>query len=375
MAEFKTIKQFTDEMARELVSRSDNKLSNLVAGSVGRSLLEAVASGHFFIQTMVKKVYRGLYIKSAVGLFLEALASNFGLERKRATYATGYLTIERSTDTSIEILKAGTEFLTEVESLSNQKRYTLQADVVFPVGVTQMQGLVQANNLGTIGNTISDTITIVRNSSISLNSVNNDEDINNGVDAETDEELKNRLYNKVLALLGGNKRTIRDAALSVEGVVYTFISDDPVTPGMSYLFVNNRTGDLDSSIVDEVRDAVETVRPMGVTISIARSPVRTVSIYCKIRFESDFVDPNLKNSLKLKIEDFINSLKPSQYLYRSDIVAFIENQTGVDGVVNELTEGYYQIQVKIDDSFKDIVNVTSNEMIRTSTDLITIETD
>ncbi len=349
MNNYKTIKTFTEEILREIESSTEGKITNPVTGSVIRSIVEAFSTSLFFIQTMVKKVYSSLYISKAKGLMLDALAKNFLIERKMATYATGLITITREDTTTEQTLVAGTLFMTEDNNYNTQKRYVLQHNVTFPVGVSQMDGIIQAVDIGTAGNTSANTITFVKNTSMPVLSVNNDSDITNGVDTETDEELKNRLILKILSLLGGNERVIRSAALEVEGVVYTFVVDDRVIPGIAYLFVNNREGDIDESIINEVREKVEEVRPMGIIITVAKSPVNKVSLYCKLVLRSNFMSNNIVAELKTQLKNYVNSLNPSQSLRISDLIGFIERHPAVDYVVNDPYNG--GLQFKINDQF------------------------
>jgi len=368
--QFKTIKTFVDDCLRELVSRTSGKISNPVAGSVIRSLMEAVSTIHFFVQTMIKKVYKGLYISKAMGLFLDAIAKNFLVERKRATFATGFVSIVRENDSNKQYLPAGTLLTTEDSTFSYQKRYILQEQLMFPAGVSEMQGVIQAERVGVVGNTLSNTITFIKNDTIGILSVTNDDDITNGVDVEKDEELRSRIFLKILSLLGGNARVVRSAALEVAGVVFTFIVDDRNIPGIAYLFVNNQSGDIDSSIIDQVREKVEEVRSMGIIINIARSPVNNVSLWLKVKLRSTFIDSNVSSDIKVQLENFVNSLKPSQSLHLSDLVGFIEQHPAVDYIVNDTSQG--GLQFKINNSSESILDVDAIEMIRTSTDIIEV---
>lgn len=367
--EFKTHKVYVDNALKELASQSEGKIINPATGTVVKSIIESVFSIVFYIQTLLKKLYRSLYLRTASGLFLDMLARNYGKERKQATYATTYIKVTRSRDDIEQVLQARTVFLTEQDALGEQKKYVLLENIRFPIGTFTAYGLVQAVELGTSGNTDDNTILIVQNQNIGIDTVTNEEDVGNGVDSETDEELRARIENYILGLNTGNERNIRDIALDVEGVIYTFIRDDKNIPGIVYLMINNQTGDLDSSIISEVRERLQDERLMGITINVSRSPIKNVTLYIKIKLRSRFVDQNITDKIKMSVADFINSLQPSKSLRRSDLIGHIEKISGVDYIINENGN----LQLKINNSYDDIDNVSTNEMVRTSPDLIEIE--
>lgn len=367
-SEFKTHKQFTDDAVKEIVTRSNGLIINPVTGSVIKSIIEAVCSFIFFIQTMIKKVYRNVYDNFASGLFLDMIGMNWLLTRRLPTYATTNVLFTRSNDTIEETLQAGCLCTTVNDSTGIRKDYILQDDVTFIEGVSEAYGVVQCTTSGTFGNTTADSIVVVRNNSIGINEITNPSEVNNGVDIETDEEFRTRIQNHKLGLLGANRSCIRDAALSVEGVTYAFVNQDNITSGVSYLYVNNQDGNLDISIINEVRDAVNEVRAEGVTINVSRSKVRLVSIDVTVHLLNNFFDNNITTTIKTSIKNFINSLKPSSYLRFSDLYSCIDGITGVDYVVN--TDGV--MQLTIDDDYLDIEDVGSYEMIRTTNDLITV---
>jgi uncharacterized phage protein gp47/JayE len=358
-----------NEILQELVTRSSNKIINPSTGSVVRSLVEAMSTSIFYSLTMLKKSLRSIYVKTAKGLLLDLLALNFGLRRKQYTYATTYVTFTRTRDDIEEVLNAGAIVSTEPNVTGQQKNYILTETLLFPVGTVSLDGVVKASNPGTIGNTYPESITIIRNNSISISEITNLLEVANGVDTETDEEFRERIELYILSLLGGNERVIRSAALSVEGVVYTFLSNDKYSPGICYLSVNNQLGNLDSSIINEVREVVNDIRPLGVVVNVSRSPVKYVTIYVKLKLKNNFLDNNLSNLIRISINNYVNSLKPSNSLRKSDLIGHIEKIDGVDYIYND--NG--QCQVKMNNDFLEIENINSNEMIRTKEELIEVE--
>lgn len=366
---FKTIKEYYEDMVSEITSRSEQ--INLIGdGTVLGSILQAISVQFGYLTILLKQCVRSAFIDTAKGDFLTAKASDWKVYRKEETHASTTIKLERVNTTSQLRIAPGQMFYTELDPFNQNKEYVLSTPIVFGVGESVATGTIVATTAGTEGNTLANTITVANPTIASITSITNEEDVTNGVDTETDNDLRPRLRTHMNGLMGANERSIRAAALSVTGVYYVFLKEHEVKPGIFYVYVNNKNGDIDRATISEVISAVNSVKAYGTTAVVTKSPVKLTTINIKIQKLNRLSDSTqLENKIKDLVLTYVNSLPPANALRISDLVGFIERIDGVDYVQNN--EGY--LELKLNGSHADLTTVSTIELIRTREDLINVE--
>ncbi|KIQ93890.1 hypothetical protein LH47_02040 [Anoxybacillus thermarum] len=130
--------------------------------------------------------------------------------------------------------------------------------------------LVEAEIVGSSGNVLANTITVLVDVIDGVESVTNPQAFENGVDEESDESLLARYYERIRKpITSGNIAHYRQWALEVAGVGDAKVY--PVWNGSGTVKVvllgTDKTAPA-QSVIDEVATHIENVRPIGATVTV-----------------------------------------------------------------------------------------------------------
>lgn len=156
-------------------------------------------------------------IDSKVGSDLDAFVSLFGFARKTGSAATGLVTFYVSNPTTTDIyIPAGTNVSTSTSSvITGAIVFVATSATTILAGTDSATATVQAVNVGTSGNVPAGTITTYAGTSTTqISFVNNDVATSNGIDPETDEELRLRFKNTIFRNIAGTQDQFLSIALS-----------------------------------------------------------------------------------------------------------------------------------------------------------------
>lgn len=188
-------------------------------GRIARSLA-AIANEN---EQELEKVYNASFISKAVGVSLDRLARNYGVERVAATYAT------------VELSFVGTPaFVIPVNSgykTSDGYIFVLSENVILDAN-GKGQGFAYAQNTGAAYNVASNSINIQVQPVSDVTTVNNVLASEGGADIETDTSLRDRILESIKGINSATNDGIISAVRSVAGVKAARI-------------VENKTGDTD----------------------------------------------------------------------------------------------------------------------------------
>lgn len=201
-----TIDSLMSEIGLDDENYMDTVLEEAVADTVWQKASQTVNAVFF---TIIKYLFRTPYQKflsavrailpqffilSATGTWLELWAGDFDLERDLGHKAQHRVRIVKDTDVELDLLDTDVFYVDEL----NPRRFLIDQAYNFPTGVTECLILVEADDIGTDYNVITDQISKCERS-IPVTSIANYEQVVTGANVETDDELRARIQDKRFA--------------------------------------------------------------------------------------------------------------------------------------------------------------------------------
>ena len=189
---------------RARLNQTDPSLSAEV-GTPERKIIDAVAeviAGSYIDSQLVAS---GWDLDTKVGIELDQLTGLFGFGRHEGKRAKGRVRFTLRTPATNEVvINVGTVVFLPATDVSPQVDYTTQTVGVIPPGQTTTEVDVECTAVGSVGNTTVNTL-IGSQGFSSTGSVTNHVPISGGLDAEDDDELRERFRNTFLRNLTGTR--------------------------------------------------------------------------------------------------------------------------------------------------------------------------
>jgi uncharacterized phage protein gp47/JayE len=194
-------------------------LTDWEEGSVVRSLFESFAYEMALLYEQMQSVYDAGYVDTATGPNLDRVVAVLGITRNEPDFATGVVTFERDPGATAAVtIPAGT-LVTTAEQDAARKAYQTIEDAVLAPGQTAASAKVQAGERGAAMTADSGTVTVMPRPVPGVKTVRNARPIRFlGRERETDDELRVRAKNALLASGRASATSIENALLGLPGV-------------------------------------------------------------------------------------------------------------------------------------------------------------
>ena len=174
------------------VEASATQLLDLTVGSTLRAVLEADASIGLWMQWLILLVLRTTRAATSSGTDLDSWMADLTLTRLPAVAATGTVTFSRFTPSMSALIPAGALIRTSdgaqifaVSMDTSQPAWSAASDgYIVAGGVISLDVPVTAQTPGSTGNVQASTITLLASALPGIDSVNNVNALQNGLDAE-----------------------------------------------------------------------------------------------------------------------------------------------------------------------------------------------
>ena len=222
-----------------------------------------------FMKTYVElgELYKVAFGDTAYGEFLTRKASDSGVVRKEATKAIGFVTVKGNGE-----LPKGSQFATQTGVLFE----TLEDVRIEQTATVRVQAVLA----GIGGNVIAQAISVIPMSIPGMLSVSNAEPMQDGFEAETDEELRTRYLNHVRTPgTSGNINHYYEWAMSVAGVGGAKVIPTWNGAGtVKVIVVDTEYKAASTEIVTKVQTYIDKVRPMGAVVTVKTVEPTTINI-------------------------------------------------------------------------------------------------
>lgn len=247
------------------------------------------------------------FAETGSGIYLDRKVSEQGLLRKPATKATTNVTVTGTVGASIT---AGDKVASDTTTYIFKETKTIDS-------TGQASVLVECEESGTIGNVPVGAIQYFPITLPGLTSVTNQAAVTNGYDGESDDELRQRYFDKVRTpATSGNKYHYKNWAKEVIGV-----GDARVFPlwngngTVKVIIIDSNKVGATQTLVDSVTTHIEEERPIGATVTVLSASELAINVNVTLAIDSNnYTLAQVQTSIEANIQSYLKE------------IAFVDNQ-------------------------------------------------
>jgi uncharacterized phage protein gp47/JayE len=294
----------------EIMERIFSQISNDYDKSEGSFIYDAVSGvaialedGYIQMDTIIDKAFA----ETAFDEYLDKVTNEMGVYRKQATKATTTITV---TGTDGTVIPLGTRFFVDSVYFSSTESKTVSS------GSASI--LVECEQSGTIGNVPANSIVNVEPIS-GITSVTNPNPVTNGTNVESDDDLRERYFEKVRTpSTSGNSQHYINWCKEVVGV-----GDAKVLPlwngngTVKCVVINSNKRAADASLITLVATNVESQRPIGATVTVVSATELAVNISVDIDLSPGYDLVSLKTAITDSLTNYFKEIA-----FNMDYVSF-----------------------------------------------------
>ena len=262
-----------EEILSQLLSEISDEFDKSV-GSFFYDIDKPISDKLAKIYTELENILKNGFAITASGRYLDNKVAEQGLVRKDATSATVTVTIKGNPGSTVSI---GDKVASDALIFSVTESRTLDS-----TGTTKVTA--QCDTFGKVGNVPTGAVNRFPVTLPGLVSVINEESASGGFDAETDEELRERYFEKVsLPATSGSKYHYVMWAKEVGGV-----GDAKCLPlwngngTVKVIIINSDKGVADSDLIERVAEHIEESRPIGAKVTVESAAPLVININAKV---------------------------------------------------------------------------------------------
>ena len=224
---------------------------------------------------------------TAVGEYLDRIAAGFGLTRKPATCAVRKVTANEAVDIG--------------------SRWAI-GDVVYDTTALISDGLYSAKceAAGNVGNTYTGQLSNIDNTSDAV--VTLGDIITSGADEETDDNLRARFYEQVRKpSTSGNVHDYEKWALAVAGVGAVKVTPLWNGSGTVKVLIVDSDKAIDTSLESKVADYIETIRPIGATVTVASPKGLSIGVTANVKLDGSKTLADVQAAFTTAVTEYLKS--------------------------------------------------------------------
>ena len=247
-----------------------------------------------------------------------------GIKRKLATKAATVVTISGQEGASIKV--------GELVGADTVNFVSMEDKTIDNMG--QMTVLVECEEYGTIGNVPAGAIKYFPVSIPGLVDVYNPEAVTNGYDAETDDELRKRYYEKLQRpAKAGNKYHYEQWAKEVVGAGGVRVVprwNGPLT--VKVVIIDSNGQPASQELIDNVFNHIESERPFGANVTVVSATPVTINISVTLVLVEGYEELQVKENISKNISEYLKSIA-----FKTDYVSYAQIGSIIletDGVID-----------------------------------------
>ena len=296
-----------EESSATILSRMLGRISTDVDKSEGNFMSDALtASAEEFASTKVNLDETSLLISAKTiadaGLsdYLDLKCADFAITRKSGTASTGTVTFAGANSTVIPV---GTLVQTDAGlQYATNAAVTILNDTI--------DAAVTAVGVGVAYNIANAVITTLPIAVSGVTAITNASAVTGGTDVESDADLLARLLAKVqLPSTSGNIYDYQTWALSIAGVGGAHII--PLWNGngtVKVVLIDSTKQPASAAIITAVTNYIETVRPIGATVTVVAATAVPITVTANITKNSAYTAQQVIDNVTASIAAYIKSV-------------------------------------------------------------------
>lgn len=264
-------------------------------GSVTWDMLSPASIEIALAYTELDKVLEFGFADTTYGEYLDMRAGEYGVTRKQATKAIGYVTFSGDDGTVVALrTRVSTDAVEPIYFVTTVEGVIANGTVTLPV---------EAEQAGSQGNVASGQVQLVVGDLVGVTAVTNESPFDGGTNRETDVDLLERYLDKVRRpATSGNVYHYSQWAKSVNGVgdakVYPIWNGNGT---VKVVLLGDDNTPATQDVVDNTYEYIETVRPIGATVTVVPATARNIDISANLTLRTDAT----LTQAKLEIEDAV----------------------------------------------------------------------
>ena len=264
------------------------------------------------------------FIDDTFDTYLDKRVSEFGVYRKEGVKATGEIKVEG---------KEGTVITNGTLIKANDLYFTVLNDIELP---TDNILYVEANEVGYKYNLLANTEFELVEKNDKVTKLVNEVEFANGVDIETDEDLRKRFV-KVInnPSTSGNKNHYEEWALEVNGVGRAVIY--PLWDGngtVKVMIIGNDNKPVTEEIVEACRLHIEENMPIGCQLTVITPSLLSVTIKADIGLKEGYELEDIKLEFEASLNEYLKDV--TNELTYSKVYGLLVNLAGIGDINNFL---------------------------------------
>jgi len=238
-------------------------VNDLNVGSVVRTVLEAVSRELALLYTQLNAVYESAFLETATGESLDRVVALLGYRRFRAGRPAGSVIFRRRPGSSGSItIPAGTPITDAADTIRYETVETRTMLAGESVAEVRVRGAAESTPPIEAGQ-----LSVIQRAIAGLDTVTNERPTSRVNEEETDEELRARARDALLAANKGTLESIRFGLLQRPDVRDVSLDEFPNgVPGELRVNVVLADGNGGTTLPPEVLERIEQLRPAGIRI-------------------------------------------------------------------------------------------------------------
>ena len=327
-------------------------LVDFSVGSVLRAVAEATSGVVLWLQAMTLQVLTLTRASTSSADDLDSWMADYSFTRLPAVAATGLVTFSRFTPTQTALIPAGAT----VRTSDNSQSFTVTASpsnpawnpalngYTLPAGSASVTVPVAALIAGSAGNAQANSVTVLTTAIPGVDTVTNSAPFTSGVEKEADGNFRTRFSLYIASLSKGTKAAIGSAVLGVQqGLQYTVLENVDATGAVSMgnflVTVTDSTGYPPTSLLNQVSQAIDAVRPIGSRFAVLAPTIVTANVSMTVTNTPGTNHAAVVGSVGIALTQAINSLPLGATLPYTLLAAVAYSVEGVGNVTAVLLNG------------------------------------
>ena len=292
------------------------------------------------------------FIEDTFDTYLDKRVSEFGVYRKQGTKATGQIKVTGDEGT---VISNGTTFL------CNDLKFVMLNDVV--IGEEDDICYVEAEEVGYEYNLSPNSIFTLTEPISGVKTLTNEIAFKNGVDIETDEELRKRFIKVVNnPSTSGNKNHYEEWALEVNGVGRAIVY--PLWNGngtVKVMIVGNDNKPVLEEVITNCKLHIEENMPIGCQLTVITPTNLDITIVANIELKEGYDKEEIKQEFEAKINEYLKTVTTE--LTYAKIYGLLANILGVEDITSLTINGGTQNIAIAEDKIVNILSIDISEVM------------
>ena len=318
-------------------------ITDFSEGSVAYTLLSAIAAGADQIGYQYFNAQTQSSILTATDSSLDNIVTFWGVTRKQAVAANGTFTFTKNTPALYTIgIPQGTIISTLPDDNGNVVQFTTDTTVALAVGQTSVSVTATCSNPGpgSAGNLSANTQLVIGSAVPGIDGVILTSSITNGIDTESDDQLRQRCLNVIQNPQGGGTAADYKAwALSVIGVSNATVLPLNRGNGTVDIVITTTNGLPSSSLISQVQSVINKNKPINVDALVMGPAAVSIAIIANIAVQDGYTVAGITSAVQKAFTNYINSVPVGGTVYNSHMVAAALAIPGISDCTISMTVG------------------------------------